>query len=67
MSIRLVEAAAAYRAALALRPNDARARAGAELCEELLAAPRGNDGGFAAKASASSFSPCSGNSGRPQN
>jgi serine/threonine protein kinase/Leucine-rich repeat (LRR) protein len=42
--LKLAEAARAYRAALALRPGDARARASAALCDELLAAPRGSDG-----------------------
>jgi serine/threonine protein kinase/Leucine-rich repeat (LRR) protein len=41
---RLAEAAAAYRAALVLRPGDARAKGGASLCDELLGAPPGPDG-----------------------
>ncbi|MBI3409662.1 MAG: protein kinase [Planctomycetes bacterium] len=41
---RLAEAATAYRAALALSADDARAKASAELCEELLAAPLDKDG-----------------------
>ena len=42
--LRLAEAAAAYRGALALHHGDARAQAGAALCDELLAAPK-NPGG----------------------
>ncbi len=38
------EAAPAYRAALALRPDDTRAKTSAALCEELLAAPTGPNG-----------------------
>ena len=41
---RFAEAATVYRAAAALRPDDPRAKAGADLCDELLAAPRGPDG-----------------------
>jgi eukaryotic-like serine/threonine-protein kinase len=41
---RLADAANAYRAALVLRPGDARAKASAELCDELLASPPGEDG-----------------------
>jgi serine/threonine protein kinase/Leucine-rich repeat (LRR) protein len=41
---RLAEAASAYRASLALRPDDTRAKASAALCDELLAAPLGEDG-----------------------
>ncbi len=42
--LRLAEAAKAYRAALTLRPDDARAKVSALLCDELLAAPLGEDG-----------------------
>lgn len=41
---RFAEAAAAYRAALVLRPDDALANLNAMLCDELLATPSGNDG-----------------------
>jgi serine/threonine protein kinase/Leucine-rich repeat (LRR) protein len=41
---RLAQALTAYRAALLLRPDDAHARSGAKLCDELIAAPRGKDG-----------------------
>lgn len=42
--LRLAEAAAAYRAALVLRPGDSGILANAMLCEALLAAPSGKDG-----------------------
>ncbi len=45
--LRLAEAAVAYRAALALRPGDARAKAGVILSDQLLAAPPGPDGKLA--------------------
>jgi serine/threonine protein kinase/Leucine-rich repeat (LRR) protein len=41
---KLAEAATAYRAALALQPDHARAEASLKLCDELLAAPLGPDG-----------------------
>jgi serine/threonine protein kinase/Leucine-rich repeat (LRR) protein len=41
---RFADAAAVYRAVATLRPDDPRATAGADLCDELLAAPRGPDG-----------------------
>jgi eukaryotic-like serine/threonine-protein kinase len=41
---RLVAAATVYRAALKLNPDDARAKANAELCEQLAAIPAGADG-----------------------
>ncbi len=41
---RFAKAAEAYRAALALRPSDARAKTNAALCDELLAAPSGDGG-----------------------
>ena len=42
--LRLADAAAAYRAALEIHRDDARAKAGAGLCDELLAAPAGKEG-----------------------
>jgi eukaryotic-like serine/threonine-protein kinase len=42
--LRLTDAAKAYRAALALRRDDAHARTNAELCDELLAATPGENG-----------------------
>lgn len=42
--LRLDEAVVAYRAALDLDPENAQARAGLDLCEELLAAPSGKNG-----------------------
>jgi Leucine-rich repeat (LRR) protein/tRNA A-37 threonylcarbamoyl transferase component Bud32 len=42
--LRLGDAAAIYRAALKLRPGDARAKANAELCDQLAAAPKSTDG-----------------------
>lgn len=41
---RFAKASEAYRAALALRPSDARAKANAALCDELLAAHSGDGG-----------------------
>src|SRR6185369_9561357 len=42
--MRLPDAAAVYRAALKLKPDDARAKANAELCEQLAAAPKTPEG-----------------------
>jgi Leucine-rich repeat (LRR) protein/tetratricopeptide (TPR) repeat protein len=42
--LKLAQAVAVYREALRVRPDVARAAASAKLCEELLAAPAGNDG-----------------------
>jgi Leucine-rich repeat (LRR) protein/tRNA A-37 threonylcarbamoyl transferase component Bud32 len=42
--LRMADAAAVYRAAQKLKPDDARAKENAELCEQLAAAPRAADG-----------------------
>ncbi len=47
--LRLADAVAAYRAALALRPDDDQTRANVVLCDELLAAPTGKDGNLSAE------------------